>query len=68
MIKNKKIFGAAIDVYEKEPYFGGELINLGYNVILTPHIGGYSKEIRSKMEKEAIRENLHYLIKNEHHI
>ena len=54
LIKNKKIFGAAIDVYEKEPYFG-ELINLGYNVILTPHIGGYSKEIRSKMEKEAIR-------------
>ena len=24
------------------------------NVILTPHIGGYSKEIRSKMEQEAL--------------
>ena len=36
----------------KEPY-SGKFINLD-NTVLTPHIGSYSKEIRSRMEKEAI--------------
>ena len=52
MLKKKKILGAGLDVFVKEPYFG-KLTNL-QNVVLTPHIGSYSKEIRSKMEKEAI--------------
>ena len=53
MLKTKKILGAGLDVFMKEPYLG-KLTNLD-NVILTPHIGSYSKEIRSKMEKEALR-------------
>ena len=48
----KNILGAGLDVYNKEPY-KGKLTKLK-NVILTPHIGGYSKEIRSKMEIEAL--------------
>jgi D-3-phosphoglycerate dehydrogenase len=40
----------------KEPYLG-KLTNLD-NVLLTPHIGSYSKEIRSKMEKEALSDIL----------
>ena len=53
MLKTKKILGAGLDVFMKEPYLG-KLTNLN-NVILTPHIGSYSKEIRSKMEKEALK-------------
>jgi len=53
MLKKKEILGAGLDVFMEEPY-SGKLINLE-NVILTPHIGSYSKEIRSKMEQEALR-------------
>ena len=49
---NKKIDGAGIDAFEKEPYTG-PLINLE-NVILTPHMGSYAKESRYKQEYESI--------------
>lgn len=52
MLKTKRIMGAGLDVFMKEPYLG-KFTNL-HNVVLTPHIGSYSKEIRSKMEIEAI--------------
>ena len=52
MLKKKKILGAGFDVYDKEPYFG-KLSKLN-NVLLSPHVGSYSREIRSKMEKEAL--------------
>jgi len=51
LLKNKKILGACMDVYDQEPYYG-KFTKLN-NVLLTPHIGSYSKEIRSEMEKEA---------------
>ena len=41
-----------MDVYDKEPYYG-KFTKLN-NVILTPHIGSYSSEIRSNMEIEAL--------------
>lgn len=51
----KKIAGAILDVFEKEPY-SGPLVELD-NVLLTPHIGSYTRESRVKMELEAV-ENL----------
>jgi len=51
VLKRKKIAGAAIDVFKQEPY-QGPLTKLD-NVILTPHIGSYTKETRRKMEIEA---------------
>ena len=54
-LDNKNIGGAGLDVFSKEPY-KGKLTNYN-NVITTPHIGAYAKEIRSKMEMEAT-ENL----------
>ena len=51
LFKNR-ILGAGLDVFDKEPY-SGKLCNLN-NVILTPHIGSYSKEIRIDMESEAV--------------
>ncbi len=52
MLKKKKILGAGLDVFTQEPYIG-KLTSLS-NVVLTPHIGSYSREIRLKMEREAI--------------
>ena len=45
------IQGAGLDVFESEPY-NGSLVDYD-NVILTPHIGAYAKEIRMQMELEA---------------
>ncbi len=54
-LKEKRIFGAGLDVFNDEPY-SGPLTELD-NVILTPHIGSYAKELRIQMEIEAA-ENL----------
>jgi D-3-phosphoglycerate dehydrogenase len=54
-LKNGNLSGAALDVFEEEPYFGA-LKKLD-NVILTPHIGSYAMEARVEMEKQAV-ENL----------
>jgi len=52
-LKNGRLAGAALDVFEKEPY-NGPLKNLE-NIILTPHIGSYAKEARVEMEMQAAR-------------
>src|SRR6266852_5499127 len=52
-LKSKKIAGAALDVYEKEP-----LIHAGLkrpNVVLAPHIASASLETRTKMACMAAR-------------
>ncbi|MDL2207492.1 phosphoglycerate dehydrogenase [Desulfovibrio sp. OttesenSCG-928-F20] len=47
--------GAALDVYEREPYpYSGPLTRLP-QVILTPHIGSYAKEARILMEVDSVR-------------
>jgi len=61
-LNEKLIQGAGLDVFENEPY-NGSLINYD-NVILTPHIGAYAKEIRMQMELEAAQ-NLIMGLKNE---
>ena len=52
-LKNKQIMGAGLDVFQIEPY-AGKLLELD-NVILTPHIGAYAKEIRMQMEIESVQ-------------
>lgn len=47
-LKEHKIAGAGLDVYENEPVIPEELIKLS-NVILLPHIGSASYETRTKM-------------------
>jgi glyoxylate reductase len=47
-LKNKKIAGAALDVYEREPLVHPALMELK-NVVLAPHIGSASVETRTKM-------------------
>lgn len=53
MLKSGHLGGAAIDVFEREPY-DGPLRELD-NVILTPHIGSYAKESRIQMEIDTIK-------------
>ena len=52
--------GAALDVFEQEPY-NGPLLNLP-EILLTSHIGSYAFESRIQMEKEAMM-NLMYGLK-----
>lgn len=52
-LKSEHVAGAALDVFEREPY-KGELSKLE-NVVLTPHIGSYAAESRIGMETDAVR-------------
>ena len=47
-LKEKKIMGAGLDVYEKEPSVQQDLINLK-NVFLLPHLGSATNETREAM-------------------
>jgi len=52
-LKQKRIAGAGLDVFSTEPY-RGKLLEFD-NIVATPHIAGYTKEIRSIMELEAAK-------------
>lgn len=47
-LEEKRIAGAALDVYEHEPLVEPGLINLN-NVVLTPHLGSAARDTREKM-------------------
>jgi len=51
-LKEKKIAGAALDVFEKEPELMPGLIDLD-NIILTPHIASGTEGTRNKMSEMA---------------
>lgn len=56
-LRDRRIAGAALDVFEQEPIsMDNPLLKLD-NVVLTPHIGSASHETRSKMA-EMVAENL----------
>jgi len=54
-LENGTVAGAWLDVFEQEPY-SGPLVKYP-QVILTPHIGSYTRECRRQMEMESV-ENL----------
>lgn len=51
-LKTGKIAGAALDVFENEPYPKPELVEMD-NVIMTPHIGSATHVARYNLTKEA---------------
>ena len=59
-LKENKIAGAAIDVFEKEPY-EGPLKDLP-NCLLTSHMGSMSLDCRTRMEIEATEEAIRFLL------
>lgn len=52
-LKSGHLKGAALDVYEKEPYSGGELDGLE-QVILTPHVASETWDARLNMARECL--------------
>lgn len=57
-LKNN-LAGAAIDVFENEPY-QGDLCEIS-NVILTSHIASFTKETRALMEQQVVEDILNYI-------
>jgi glyoxylate reductase len=55
-LQEKRIVGAALDVYEHEPRVEPGLINLP-NVVLTPHLGSAALETRERMA-DIVVENI----------
>jgi D-3-phosphoglycerate dehydrogenase len=51
--------GAAIDVFEKEPY-DGKLCDI-QNCLLTSHMGSMSVDCRIRMEVEATEEAIRFI-------
>lgn len=52
-LASNKLGGAALDVFEEEPY-EGPLIKFRDNTILTPHVGSHAGTCRYDIEKEAM--------------
>ena len=60
LLQNRHLGGAALDVFEKEPY-EGELTKFD-NVILTAHIGASASESRFRMELGAAEDCIRVLL------
>lgn len=60
ILKDKKITGAGIDVFEEEPTKNKSLFKLN-NVILTPHVAGVSVEALYRMEEHLINDIISFL-------
>jgi glyoxylate reductase len=54
VLREKKIAGAALDVYENEPELSSGLSELE-NVVITPHIASATQETRQKMSEMAAK-------------
>jgi glyoxylate reductase len=52
-LKEKRIAGAGLDVYENEPKVEPELLTM-QNVVLTPHLGSAVKELREAMANVVV--------------
>lgn len=52
-LRNGRLGGAALDVFENEPTINAELVGME-NVILTPHIASATWEARNKMGEQAV--------------
>ncbi len=64
-LRNNKIKGAALDVYESEPLADNHpFVNELDNIIITPHLGGATYEVITNHTKMAINEIKRFL-KNE---
>jgi phosphoglycerate dehydrogenase-like enzyme len=60
-LQEKRIAGAAIDVYGTEPLPADHAIRMLDNVLLTPHIGYVSVENLSKMYRDAVEDIVAFL-------
>jgi D-3-phosphoglycerate dehydrogenase / 2-oxoglutarate reductase len=54
--------GAYLDVFEKEPYDG--ILRTLPNVVLTPHVGTFTRQTRVNMEMESVRNVINFFKSN----
>jgi glyoxylate reductase len=52
-LQSRRLAGAGLDVYEREPHPAPELLTLP-NVVMTPHIGSAVGELREAMAHVAV--------------
>jgi D-3-phosphoglycerate dehydrogenase len=60
-IKDGRVSGAALDVYENEPPTGSPLLELGDKVILTPHLGASTLEAQFNVAIDLAEQLRDYL-------
>ena len=60
-LKNKKIFGAGIDVFEKEPPIENHKLFSLNNTLLTPHNAALTLECRKRMSVESCENVVNFL-------
>ena len=60
-LKNKKIFGAGIDVFEKEPPIENHKLFTLKNTLLTPHNAALTLECRKRMSVESCENVVNFL-------
>tara|TARA_B100000989_G_scaffold193604_1_gene146094 strand:+ start:497 stop:1462 length:966 start_codon:yes stop_codon:yes gene_type:complete len=60
-LKNKKIFGAGIDVFEKEPPIENHKLFTLNNTLLTPHNAALTLECRKRMSVESCENVVNFL-------
>ena len=60
-LKNKKIFGAGIDVFEKEPPIENHKLFTLKNTLLTPHNAALTLEFRKRMSVESCENVVNFL-------
>ena len=61
-LKNKKIFGAGVDVFEKEPPIEKHKLFSLNNTLLTPHNAALTLECRKRMSVESCENVFNFLI------
>jgi D-3-phosphoglycerate dehydrogenase len=60
-LRERRIRGAALDVFEPEPLPETSLLRTLPNVFLTPHVAGLTDESARRMSIEAVEETLRIL-------
>jgi len=59
LLKSKHLTGAALDVFEVEPYQGS--LNQLDNCLLTSHMGSLTQEVRAIMEAEVVEDVIRFI-------
>lgn len=59
-VKEGKIRGAAIDVYENEPTTDSPLFNVD-GIVHTPHLGASTEEAQERVSIEIVKQTINYL-------